>query len=232
MKVTRTASAAFTAEFESERELRDEQDTNLVHGALRLPTSETVPLRTTLLVTLRGPWGGEAFVRATAVAQFPDAIALAIDGNADDVFARLLAKPATNDEKGTAWDRLRGLTQMEKLQLAIKAERSERALLVQDNDPRVLLSLLRNPRLTVDEVVRVAKSSYLTFQVADVIMKTAQWSSNVDVRIALIHNPKTPPALAMRILPTLPDAEVRAIARTGTNMQLKQAAVRRLQGKT
>src|SRR5215212_125168 len=219
MKVTRTASAAFTAEFESERELREEQDTNLVHGALRLPTSETVPLRTTLLVTLRGPWGGEAFVRATAVAQLPDAIALAIDGNADDVFARLMAK-AASEEKGTAWDRLRGLAQMEKLQLAIKAERSERALLVQDNDPRVLLSLLRNPRLTVDEVVRLAKSSYLTFQIADVIMKAAQWSSSLDVRVALIHNPKTPPAFALRILPTLPDAEIRAIARTGTNMQL------------
>ncbi|HWW60586.1 MAG TPA: hypothetical protein VN181_04385, partial [Thermoanaerobaculia bacterium] len=141
-------------------------------------------------------------------------------------------KPAAEAAQGTAWDRLRGLSQMEKLQLAIKAERSERALLVQDNDPRVLLSLLRNPRLTVDEVVRVAKSSYLTFQIADVIMKAAQWSSSLDVRLALIHNPKTPPQFALRILPSLPEAEIRTIARTGTNMQLKQAAVRRLQGKS
>lgn len=232
MKVTRTASAAFTAEFESEQELRSEHDTNLMHGALRLPTSETVPLRTTLLVTLRGPWGGEAFVRATAVAQLPDALALALDGNADDVFTRLLTKAAAETPPGTAWDRIRALSQMEKLQLAIKADRSERSLLVQDNDPRVLLSLLRNPRVTVDEVARLAKSSYLTFQIADVIMKTGQWSSSLDVRLALMHNPKTPPALALRILPSLPEAEIRAIARTGTNMQLKQAAVRRLQGKS
>lgn len=120
---------------------------------------------------------------------------------------------------------------MEKLLLAAKADRAERAVLVQDNDPRVLLSVLRNPRLTVDEVVRIAKSSFLNFQIADVIMKTGQWMSSLDVRLALIHNPKTPQAFGLRILPTLPDSEVRAIARGGTNMALKQAAIRRLQGK-
>jgi hypothetical protein len=118
---------------------------------------------------------------------------------------------------------------MEKILLAVKADRTERALLVQDNDPRVLLSLLRNPRLTVDEVARVAKSPHLTFQIADVIVKAAQWMSSLDVRLGLMHNPKTPPPFALRILPTLPDSEVRAIARAGTSMALKQAALRRLQ---
>ena len=61
MKVTRTAASTFTAELESEEELRAEHTTNLAHGALRLPTVEKVPLHTTLLVTLRGPWGGEAY---------------------------------------------------------------------------------------------------------------------------------------------------------------------------
>ena len=32
------------------------------------------------------------------------------------------------------WDRIRGLSQMEKILLAVKADRSERALLLQDND--------------------------------------------------------------------------------------------------
>ena len=240
MRVERTAAAAFTVEFESEEELREEHRVNLAHGALRLPTSETVALHTTLLITLRGPWGGEAFARAEAVAALPDGIALAIDGNPDEQLVRLLAKPQTEsgdedsspDKTQNAWDRMRGLSQMEKLLLAIKAERSERALLLQDNDPRVLLSLLRNPRLTVDEVARLAKSSFLNFQIADVIVKTTQWMSSLDVRLALIRNPKTPPAYALQILPTLPDAEVRSIARAGTSMALKQAALRRMQGKS
>lgn len=240
MKVRRTASAAFTAEFENEQELRDEHRMNLSLGALRLPTTETVALHTTLQVTLRGPWGGEALVRATAVAALPDGIALAVDGNADENLLLLLARPAEEEhetpaveeeKRQNAWDQMRGLSQMEKILLAVKADRAERALLLQDNDPRVLLSLLRNPRLTVDEVVRLAKSSFLNYQIADVIMKTGQWMGNLDVRLGLIHNPKTPQAFALRILPTLPDSEVRAIARAGTNMALKQAALRRLQGR-
>jgi len=238
MKVERTADAVFVAEFESEEELREEHRLNLSQGALRLATAEKVALHVTLLVTLRGPWGGEAHVRATAVAALPDGIALAIDGNGDEMLQRLLAREqeavptAEEPEKSqSTWDRMRALSQMEKLLLAVKADRSERALLLQDNDPRVLLSLLRNPRLTVDEVARMAKSSFLTYQIAETIMKTGQWMSSLEVRQALIYNPKTPPAFALRILPTLPDADVRAIARAGTNMALKQAALRRLQGK-
>jgi len=241
MRVTRAAAAAFTAEFESEEELRAEHRVNLAHGALRLPTSEAVTQHETLLVTLRGPWGGEAFAKATVVAALPDGLALAIEGDAEERLQRLLARaepaphaePEAGDEApaGNAWDRMRGLSQMEKILLASKADRAERALLLQDNDPRVLLSLLRNPRVTVDEIARVAKSPYLTYQIVEVITKTTQWMTSLDVRLGLIRNAKTPEAFALRILPTLPDSEVRAIARAGTSMALKQAALRRLQGK-
>lgn len=249
MKVERTGTAAFHATFDSEDELQAEHRTNLSLGALRLPTAESVPLHTTLLVTLTGPSGADVYVKATVVATLPDGLALAIDGDPEERLTRLAAKTEERPEerpeeredevredeepekRENTWDRVRSLSQMEKILLAVKADRSERALLLQDNDPRVLLSLLRNPRLTVDEVARLAKSSFLNFQIAEVITKATQWMSSLDVRVGLIHNPKTPPAFALRILPTLPDSEVRAVARGGTNMQLKQAALRRLQGK-
>jgi hypothetical protein len=249
MIVTRTGPGAFALVFESEEELREEHATNLAHGALRLPSSEPVALYTTLTISLRGPWGGEVTVKGSVVATLGGALALAIDGYDAAALAALLEKavdasaaPAStaeatatgaeeDDKKQTAWDRMRGLTQMEKILLAVKAERTERAMLLQDNDPRVLLSLLRNPRVTVEEIARVAKSPFLTYQVAEVIMKSAQWMANPDVRLGLVNNPKTPQAFALRILPLLPDNDVRAIARAGTSMALKQAALRRLQGK-
>lgn len=260
MRVTRTASAAFTAGFETEEELREEHRLNLSIGALRLPTSEKIALHETLLLTMRGPWGGESFARATVVALLPDGVAVTVDGEPDAHLQRLLARTESpqelapepsaipddpvspvreeagdddSEEKGRSlWDRVRSLSQMEKLMLAPKADRSERSLLLQDNDPRVLLSLLRNPRITVDEIARIAKSSFINFQIVDVIMKTGQWMSSLDVRAGLVHNPKTPQAFALRILPTLPDSEVRNIARSGTNMALKQAALRKIQGMT
>jgi len=217
MKVTRTAAAAFTVEFETEAELRGE---DLAMGGLRLVT-ESVPLNTTLLVTLRGPWGGEAFAKATVVAAMPDGIAVALEGDADERLARLLADRP--ERKENDWDRVRALPQVQKILLAAKADRTERAMLLQDNDPRVLLSVLRNPRITIDEVARLAKSTFLNHQIADVIMRTGQWMSSLDVRLALIHNAKTPPAFQLRILPTLPEGlRVRA---SQTDGFLKSAVV-------
>ncbi|HEX7706371.1 MAG TPA: hypothetical protein VF701_07940 [Thermoanaerobaculia bacterium] len=242
MNVTRTGDTAFTAAFESEQEVRDEHQANLSFGALRLATSEKLALDTKVEVILRGPWGGEIVLRGFVVAALADGIALGVEGDPDEILGRLLARPQEEQPgddgepespatSANVWDRVRRLSQIEKIFLAVKADRTERSLLLQDNDPRVLLSLLRNPRLTVDEVARLAKSSFLTFQIAEVIMKTSQWMASLDVRLGLIRNPKTPQAFALRILPSLPDSEVRAIARAGTSMALKQAALRRMQGK-
>ena len=231
MRVTRDDIAAFTVEFESEEELREEHRVNLANGGLRLPTPEKLAPFTNLEVTLRGPWGATAGVKGTVVAALPDGVALAVSAG-DDLLDRLLARESGEEERsGTSWDRMRSLTQMEKLLLAVKAERSERAVLLQDNDPRVLLSLLRNPRITVEEVSRLTRSSFLNYQIAEVITKTAPWMASLDVRLGLVNNPRTPPAFALRILPTLPVADVRNIARGGTSMALKQAALKQLQGK-
>lgn len=241
MRVTRDSSAHFTIEFESEAELRSEHEANLRFGGLRLPTSEPPPLHSTLEVVLRGPAGAETKVRTSVVAPIPGGVALAFADDADGLLERLLQEPAAElsaepsaEESGKNQplaERLREMPRVQKIIFATKADRSERAFLVQDRDPQVLTSLLRNPRVTVEEVVRIAKSSYLNYQVAELILATGQFTASVDVRVALVHNPKTPPAFALRLLPTLPESEVRTIARgAATSMQLKQAALRRLQG--
>lgn len=235
MKTARTGPRTFLVEFESEEELREEHRSNLSQGGLRLPIGEKPALFSTVEVTLRGPFGGESKATGTVVAPLSDGVALSIDGDADAILRALLAAPAPeaglNEKDGSLWDRLRALPRTEKLLLGPRADRTERLVLVQDNDPQVLYALLKNPRITVDEVVRVAKSAYLTFQTAELILKTGPWMASLDVRVALVHNPKTPPAFALRIVPMLPEAEVKAIARgAATSMALKLAALKRLQG--
>lgn len=247
MRSERTGPASFTVEFESAAELEAEARTNLSAGGLRLPTREKLPLFSRLALLLRLSGGGEASAAATVVAPLPDGFALHVEGDAAALAAALLAAPdapgaevpgeAGDSEAGEAvvresvWDRLRSLTRVEKLILAAKADRVERMVLAQDSDPQVLYSLLKNPRLTADEVIRIAKSPFLTFQTAEAMMKSTQWFSNLEVRVALVHNAKTPPAFALRILPTLPESEVRNISRgAATSMALKVAALKRLQG--
>jgi len=234
VKAVASGAGRFVLEFESEEELRDEHRTSLSHGGLRLPAVEKPALFSKVEVTLRGPLGAAVAVAGTVVAPLPDGVALAFEGNGDAILEALLAAPfeeGPDETDRSTWDRLRALSRTEKLLLAAKADRTERLVLVQDHDPQVLYSLLKNPRITVDEVVRIAKSACLSYQSAELILKTSQWAANLDVRVALVHNPKTPPIFALRILPTLPEAEVKVIARgAATSMALKQAALKRLQG--
>lgn len=234
MIVRRTAPAAFEVVFETEEELRAEHAANLAHRGLRMPTAESVPPFTPVALTLRLEGGGAAKLKATVVAPLPGALALSVEGEPDALLAALLPKAAPpesgEEDAANLWDRMRALTPLERRLLAPKADRQERALLAQDADSQVLGALLKNPRITVDEVVRVAKSSFITHQVVEVIMKTSQWSGNLELQIALIRNPKTPPQFALRILPSLPDSEVRTVARNATSMALKTAALKQLQG--
>ena len=242
MRTVRTGPLAFTVEFESEEELAAEARANLSAGGLRLPTAEKLAIFSRLSLVLRLDGGGEAAATATVVAPLPGGVALALDGDVGALVEALRAAPDTPGEEvpevaaadgapGSVWDRLRSITRMEKLLLAAKADRVERAILAQDSDPQVLYTLLKNPRLTADEVIRISKSPFLTFQTAEAIVKSTQWFSNLEVRVALVHNAKTPPAFAMRILHTLPESEVRAISRgAATSMALKVAALKKLQG--
>jgi hypothetical protein len=242
VKTVKTGPLAFTVEFESEEELAAEARTNLSAGGLRLPTAEKLAIFARVSLALRLEGGGEATATATVVAPLPDGFALAVDGDTAPLVEALRAAPdvpgeeVVDEEAGdsrqqSVWDRLRSLSRMEKLLLAAKADRVERAILAQDSDPQVLYSILKNPRLTADEVIRIAKSPFLTFQTAETIMKSTQWLSNLEVRVALVHNAKTPPAFAMRLLHTLPESEVRTISRgAATSMALKVAALKKLQG--
>jgi hypothetical protein len=252
VRTVRTGPLAFTVEFESEEELAAEARTNLSAGGLRLPTAQKPAIFSRLALVLRLGGGGEAPASATVVAPLPDGVALAVDGDTAALVEALRTRPVASEDgvleeaveeppkEGTpdasrenAWDRLRSMSRTEKLLLVPKADLFERAILSQDNDPQVLYLLLKNPRLTADEVIRIAKSPFLTFQTAETIVKSTQWLSNVEVRVALVHNAKTPVAFALRLLPTLPESEVRTISHgAATSMALKQAALKRLQGFT
>jgi len=234
MKTERTGQTAFAVEFADETELAEQERAHLAFGGLIVASDDPLAPRTAVELTLRLVGGGESVLAAEVVAPMPGGLALHFEGNPEEVLAALRASPEPEDDEATRaslWERLRDMTPPQKILLAPKADRVTRALLVQESDPQVLFALLKNPRLSIDEVVRVAKSSFLSFQGTELILKTNPWFSNLDVRLALVHNPRTPLPFALRILQTLPDREVRLIAKgTATSMALKQAALRKVQG--
>lgn len=235
LKVSKESISSFTVEFESDEELRHEFEANLNAGGLFLSSIERPSEMSSIQLTLRLSEGGSFAATATVVRLFEGGFAVSIDANPQEILSRLTARPEASDSRdesaggkqASVWDRIRAKPYSEKTILAAKADRSERAVLIQDNDPQILFYLIKNPRITTEEVLRIARMTSISAAVADQIAKTAQWSSNQEIRSALVNNPRTPTPLALRLLPTLPEPEIRHIAKSaGVSQALKQAALR------
>jgi hypothetical protein len=227
-------------EFESEEELRAAYAGDLAAGGVRVTTDVEIPLFSEIRLTLRLAGGGEITALGTVVNRIGGDLAVAFDLAPDAVLAALEPAPVAEappvpdavERDPGLWERIRGCSRNEKLLLAPKASRAERVVLLQENDAQILYYLLKNPRVTVDEVVRIARSHLLTSATADLIAKTSTWSSSAEVRVALVNNPRAPTPLALRLLPTLPETEIRKIAKaTAVSQAIKQAALRIVVGR-
>ena len=232
MKVTEIASEHFSIEFENEDEFKAEYDNNISAGGLFFQTASQLPEFTPIRLTLKLPDGSQMMVPATVVRSMGTALAVSLEQPPDLIRSTLTARTPENNQdpsrvEQNTWERIRNLHRTEKLLLAPKADRSERQVLIQDNDAQVIFSLLKNPRITAEEVIRIARSPLLSSIAAELIAKTTVWAGNSEIRAALVHNARTPTPLAIKLLPTLPDPEIRQIAKSGgVSQALKQAALR------
>lgn len=94
----------------------------------------------------------------------------------------------------------RELTLGERKSLARSPSRHSFEKLLSDPHPQVIRQLLSNPRLTEDDVVRLAARRPARAEVIEAIAQSTRWLSRARVRLAILLNPGSPPAVAMPLL--------------------------------
>ena len=106
----------------------------------------------------------------------------------------------------------RPLTLGERKALARTHRREELLLLTRDPHPDVVAILLENPHVTEAEIVRIAATRPAVPEALSRIAAHARWSARHAVKRALVQNPATPLADAIRIATTLRTAELAELA--------------------
>ena len=109
--------------------------------------------------------------------------------------------------------RIRQMNVSEKMRLASKATRGERQILLRDGSPQVLMGLLANPRIEDKEVLALAKNTSASSGVLQRIAKDRRWSTSYEIRLALVKNPQTPTPIALKMLETLREPDLRVLAK-------------------
>ncbi len=120
-----------------------------------------------------------------------------------------LTKAAVPDD-----GRGRPLTLGERKSLARRPERDAMERLMNDPHPAVIQRLLRNPRITEDDVVRLAAGRPGRGDVLAEIARATRWAHRPRVRLALVMNPATPPEIAARLVGLLLRPELGLVARS------------------
>ena len=94
----------------------------------------------------------------------------------------------------------RELTVGERRSLARSPNRRVLEKLLRDPHPLVLRQLLGNPRLTEDDVVRLAARRPMHSAIVDALAESPRWLRRPRVRLTLLLNPGTPEAVSMPLL--------------------------------
>lgn len=135
-------------------------------------------------------------------------------------------EPPTDPAQRTAWQRIQGLGRHEKAALARKGLIDERALLLRDRDPFVVLNVLQNPRITIPEIVQLTKSQNISLEMIKYIVRQPEWIAVEEVRMNLALNPKTPIPTVLSLLKKLSDGNLRSIAKRPIKQSVKSAALK------
>jgi hypothetical protein len=105
----------------------------------------------------------------------------------------------------------RPLTLGERKSLARRPDRDTMERLLADPHPDVIHRLLRNPRVTEDDVVRLAAKRPGRSDVLAEIARSTNWCHRPRVRMSLVMNPATPEEIAGRIVGLLLRTELQLV---------------------
>lgn len=101
----------------------------------------------------------------------------------------------------------------QRLRAAFKVGREARQILIRDTNRMVSSAVLRNPRLTEEEVVSFASQKSLSEEILRQIGSSRAWMGSYSVVHNVVRNPKTPIAIAMNNLSRLTTRDLTQIVR-------------------
>jgi hypothetical protein len=101
---------------------------------------------------------------------------------------------------------------VERMKLAMRGSREQRAQLIRDSNKLVAVSVLSSPKLNESEVETFARMANLAEDILRIIAMNRAWVKNYTIVAALTRNPKTPLAQSMTFLQRLNERDLKSLS--------------------
>jgi hypothetical protein len=122
----------------------------------------------------------------------------------------------------------RELTLGERRSLARRPTRTSFEKLLADPHPMVIRMLLANPKMVEEDAVQLACRRPARVEVIREIARTHRWLSRARVRMAILHNPGSPPEVAVPLLGLCTRGQLREVAESTAAQNAVRAIAREL----
>jgi len=154
------------------------------------------------------------FFAARGVSQLdaPSAETPVPPGSADDAADDAPDEDVDEEEAVATGQVLSSLSIMQRMKLAMKGTKAQRAQLIRDSNKLVAAAVLGSPKLTESEVEAFAKMANVTEEVLRTIAMNRSWVKNYGVVAGLTRNPKTPPGISMQMVQRLNERDLKMLA--------------------
>ena len=126
-----------------------------------------------------------------------------------DTLQELPQDPALDDPEHTV---ISSLPVLERMKLAMKGTREQRATLVRDSNKLVAAAVLSSPKVNESEIETFTKMGNVSEDVLRIIGQNRGWTKNYGVILGLCRHPKTPPAISMSFVQRLNERDLKALA--------------------
>jgi hypothetical protein len=123
---------------------------------------------------------------------------------------------------------VRKLTLAEKLKVARTATRPVRELLIRDPEKRIHSEVMRNPKVTDEEIMVYTAMPNLSPRVLDWVSNQQKYMRRRAVMLNIVQNPMTPPDTAKKLLSRLNDNELLRITRSSKVREVVSRAAKKI----
>ena len=119
----------------------------------------------------------------------------------------------TDEQRQNLHQKISDMGTSEKFRLALLANREARNLLIHDSNKMISLNVLKNPKITENEILHYAKKRDLPDEIILAIAKDQKWKKNYPIKLAVVSNPKTPLSVAINLLFHLQERDLKSLTK-------------------
>ena len=195
-----------------------------------LAYSEKMIGNTELLAAVRNNTQAQPATIAASEKTFASPMPESKKAKSDGLYDSLLDYTKENIDEKNIFQSVLSMSIVQKIKLAMIGNREARNILLNESNKVILKCVIKNPRITDEEVITLAASKTASEEILREIASKKEWMKNYAIKRSLTFNSKTPVQIALKYLNFMREKDVTILSRSkSVPGVIRSTAIRRLE---